>query len=95
MPEPQWTETLLKGMPPAPPYFKRMKQVNAKGATVLADKMPGQKRVDARELRDRMARVDLVVLDTDLLKCAAEKIATTRVLRTYVDGKLLFRHEKF
>ena len=34
---------------------------------------------------------DVVVLDTDLLKCAEEKIASTRVLRTYVNGKLLFR----
>ena len=33
---------------------------------------------------------DLVVLDTDLLKCPEEKIASTRVLRTYVGGKLLF-----
>ena len=64
MPEPQWTETLLRGMPPAPPYFKRMKQVNAKGATLLAEALPGQKRITARELRERMAREDLVVLDT-------------------------------
>ncbi len=34
---------------------------------------------------------DLVVLDTDLLKCAEERIASTAVLRTYVGGKLLFR----
>ena len=34
---------------------------------------------------------DLIVLDTDLLKCADEKIASTHVLRTYVGGKLLFR----
>ncbi len=34
---------------------------------------------------------DLVVLDTDLLKCAEEKIASTRVLRTYVGGKLIYR----
>jgi predicted amidohydrolase YtcJ len=33
---------------------------------------------------------DLVVLDTDLLTCPAEKIAATHVLRTYVGGKLLF-----
>ncbi len=64
MPEPQWTAALLKGMPPAPPYFKRMKQVNAKGATVLADAQPGQKRIPSRELRDRLAREDLIVLDT-------------------------------
>jgi predicted amidohydrolase YtcJ len=34
---------------------------------------------------------DLVVLDTDLLKCREEKIAATRVLRTYVAGKLLYQ----
>ena len=34
---------------------------------------------------------DLAVLDTDLLKCAEEKIASTRVLRTYVGGKLVYR----
>jgi predicted amidohydrolase YtcJ len=34
---------------------------------------------------------DLVVLDTDLLKCAEEKIGATRVLQTYLGGKLLFR----
>jgi predicted amidohydrolase YtcJ len=34
---------------------------------------------------------DLVVLDTDLLKCEEGKIASTRVLRTYVGGKLFFR----
>ena len=33
---------------------------------------------------------DLIVLDTDLLKCPEEKIAATRVLRTYVDGKLIY-----
>jgi hypothetical protein len=33
---------------------------------------------------------DFVVLDTDLLACAERKIATTRVLRTYIDGKPVF-----
>ena len=33
---------------------------------------------------------DLVVLDTDLLKCPEEKIALTHVLRTYVGGKLTY-----
>jgi predicted amidohydrolase YtcJ len=32
---------------------------------------------------------DLVVLDTDLLKCGEQKIASTRVLRTYVGGRLV------
>jgi hydroxyacylglutathione hydrolase len=64
MPENQWTETLLRGMPPAPPYFKRMKQVNARGATVLAEMMPGQKRLRAQDLHERLKAEDLVVLDT-------------------------------
>ena len=65
MSEGEWTESLLRGMPPAPPYFKRMKQVNAKGATILAEPMPGQKRIAARELHDRLSREsELIVLDT-------------------------------
>jgi hypothetical protein len=36
---------------------------------------------------------DLIVLDTDLLTCPEEAIARTQVLRTYLDGKLLFSHE--
>jgi predicted amidohydrolase YtcJ len=32
---------------------------------------------------------DLAVLDTDILKCPEEKIAGTRVLRTYVGGRLV------
>src|SRR5256886_9117664 len=31
---------------------------------------------------------DLIVLDTDLMTCPEEQIATTHVLRTYVGGKL-------
>jgi predicted amidohydrolase YtcJ len=34
---------------------------------------------------------DLVVLDTDLLKCPEEKIAATHALKTYVGGKLVYR----
>jgi predicted amidohydrolase YtcJ len=33
---------------------------------------------------------DFVVLDTDVLTCPADRIARTQVLRTYVDGKLVF-----
>jgi predicted amidohydrolase YtcJ len=33
---------------------------------------------------------DFAVLDTDLLKCSEEKIAATRVLRTYVGGKQVY-----
>jgi len=33
---------------------------------------------------------DFVVLDTDLLSCPPEKIARTQVLRTYIDGRLVY-----
>jgi predicted amidohydrolase YtcJ len=34
---------------------------------------------------------DFIVLDTDLLTCPADAIRDARVLRTYVDGKLVFK----
>ena len=34
---------------------------------------------------------DLVVLDTDLLTCPVDKIVETQVLRTYMNGKLIFQ----
>jgi predicted amidohydrolase YtcJ len=34
---------------------------------------------------------DFVVLDTDLLTCSADAIRDARVLRTYLDGKLVFQ----
>ena len=37
---------------------------------------------------------DFVVLDTDLLACKVDQIAKTKVLRTYVDGKLVFSSRK-
>ncbi len=37
---------------------------------------------------------DIVVLDTDLLTCPEVEIAATRVLRTYVGGKLVYENEK-
>ena len=37
---------------------------------------------------------DLIVLDTDLMTCPEEQIATTHVLRTYVGGKLVHQRDK-
>src|SRR5258705_1023544 len=34
---------------------------------------------------------DLILLDTDLLRCPEATIAATQVLRTYVGGKLVYR----
>ena len=36
---------------------------------------------------------DLIVLDTDLLTCPDEAVARTQELRTYLDGKLVFRRD--
>lgn len=38
---------------------------------------------------------DFVILDTDLLTCPAEKIAGIQVLRTWVDGKVVFSSPGF
>jgi predicted amidohydrolase YtcJ len=35
---------------------------------------------------------DLIVVDTDLLTCPAERIRDTKVLRTYVGGKLVYQN---
>ena len=38
-------------------------------------------------------QADLVVLDTDLLTCPVEKVKDTKVLRTYLAGRLVFDRE--
>ena len=40
---------------------------------------------------DVKKRADFVVLDTDLLSCPVDDIRHTKVLSTYVDGKLVYR----
>jgi predicted amidohydrolase YtcJ len=37
---------------------------------------------------------DFIVVDTDLLNCDADAIKDTQVLRTYIDGKLVFERRK-
>jgi predicted amidohydrolase YtcJ len=37
---------------------------------------------------------DFVVLDTDLMTCAEDKILQTQVLSTYIDGELVYRKER-
>jgi hydroxyacylglutathione hydrolase len=60
-PEAQWTSALLKGMPLAPPYFRRMKTVTDQGP-VLGHDLPGQKRLSAKEIHERLC-ADCLVLD--------------------------------
>jgi hydroxyacylglutathione hydrolase len=60
-PEKQWTEALLKDMPLAPPYFRRMKEVNSKGPAILGPQLPGQKRMTAKEIHDRLCDNCMIV----------------------------------
>ena len=60
-PEEQWTQTLLKEMPLAPPYFRRMKEVNSKGPKILGPELPGQKRFSAKEIHERLCEHCMVV----------------------------------
>jgi len=60
-PEEEWTKALLNDMPLAPPYFRRMKQVNSTGPTILGHDLPGQKRMTAREIHDRFCDTCMVV----------------------------------
>jgi hydroxyacylglutathione hydrolase len=59
--ESTWTATLLSDMPLAPPYFRRMKQVNAQGPAVLGLDMPGNKRFSAKEVQQRLCEHCMIV----------------------------------
>ena len=61
-PEEQWVRDLLRGMPPAPPYFGRMKKVNRDGPKILGPSLPGQQRRSARDV-DMGMRDGLLVVD--------------------------------
>jgi predicted amidohydrolase YtcJ len=36
---------------------------------------------------------DFIILDRDILECPLDQIASTKVLETYVGGKLVYRAE--
>ena len=59
--EPEWVSTLLEGMPIAPPYFTRMKKVNAGGPRVLGPEPLGRKRFTAKEVHERVCEHCLVL----------------------------------
>ncbi len=60
-PQPEWVRSLLAGMPLAPPYFRRMKQVNKEGPPIIGPELPGQKRWSARQVYERVCEHCLVV----------------------------------
>ncbi|HIG16714.1 MAG TPA: MBL fold metallo-hydrolase, partial [Candidatus Handelsmanbacteria bacterium] len=59
--EPVWISSLLDGMPIAPPYFQRMKRVNASRPKILGYELPGQRRFTANEVHERVCENCLIV----------------------------------
>jgi hydroxyacylglutathione hydrolase len=59
--EQDWVANLLDQMPLAPPYFRRMKQVNKDGPPIIGPELPGQRRWSAKEVFDRVCEKCLVV----------------------------------
>ena len=60
-PEESWVSDLLNNMPLAPPYFRRMKEVNRTGPDLLGPELPGQRRWSAKQVYERMCEHCLIV----------------------------------
>lgn len=60
-PESDWIQTLLSGMPIAPPYFRRMKQVNRSGPKIIGLDPPGQRRISAQDIHNKVCDRCLVL----------------------------------
>jgi hydroxyacylglutathione hydrolase len=63
MPEPLWIDRLMHEMPPAPPYFRRMKRMNVQGPPILGERLPGDRALAPRELQELLHRDRANVLD--------------------------------
>ncbi len=59
--EQDWIDTLMKGMPISPPYFRRMKKVNSEGPKLVGLDRPGQRRFSAEEVHAQICGHCLVV----------------------------------
>ncbi len=60
-PESAWVDELMADMPLAPPYFRRMKQVNQAGPKIIGPELPGQKRWTAKQVHDRVCENCLIL----------------------------------
>jgi hydroxyacylglutathione hydrolase len=60
-PEQVWIDSLMSGMPIYPPYFRRMKKVNAEGPKIIGHERPGQRRFTAEEVHARVCDHCLIV----------------------------------
>jgi len=60
-PPDQWVRDLMSEMPLAPPYFRRMKQVNREGPAILGPELPGQERWSAQAVRSQVGELCLIL----------------------------------
>ncbi|MEX2671804.1 MAG: MBL fold metallo-hydrolase [Phycisphaeraceae bacterium] len=60
-PEPRWVNDLLAQMPLAPPYFSHMKQVNRDWVPIIGPQLPGQRRINADAVHERVCERCLIV----------------------------------
>lgn len=60
-PEAEWIRDLLAGMPIAPTYFSRMKQVNARGPRIIGPELPGQRPLSAADIYHRRCENCLIL----------------------------------
>ncbi|MEB3338623.1 MAG: rhodanese-like domain-containing protein [Leptolyngbyaceae bacterium] len=61
--ESEFVEWLMSGMPEPPPYYARLKKVNAQGAPIKGC-VPTLQPLSPSEFQDRMRNPDTIVLDT-------------------------------
>ena len=60
-PEEVWIGDLMDQMPLSPPYFARMKQLNAKEPSIIGPELPGQRRWSSKEVHEKTCEDCLVV----------------------------------
>lgn len=68
LPEHEWIEHLMRGMPPAPSYFSKMKKVNVSGPAVIGRVLPGMKALSAQQIDQEIKKgvlpIDLRLKDS-------------------------------
>lgn len=60
-PEQEWIGSLMHNMPPAPPYFARMKKINVEGAPLLGKELPGHRPLSCEAAKELIGKGGQVV----------------------------------
>jgi len=60
-PEEEWIQDIMDQMPPAPPYFRKMKEINVKGPKILGGKLPGNRPMPPKGVAEKQS--ECLILD--------------------------------